>query len=98
MYLLLFFLPNIAFASFESFMKKFYENIFNPVFSLLFVIALAYFFYGVFVFISNMDSEDKKTSGKNHMLWGIIGLTIMFSVWGLIRLLVDTFNIKGVEF
>jgi len=91
------FFPNIAYASVDSFVAKVGDLIINPLILLLFALAIALFLYGVFEFISNQQNEEKKTSGKSHMLWGIIGLTIMFGVWFILNVILDTFNIKGIK-
>jgi hypothetical protein len=39
------------------------------------------------------QEETKKEKAKQYMLWGIIGLTVMVSVWGLVNILGDTFDI-----
>lgn len=71
--------------------------IINPLILLLFALALAYFLYGVFEFIVNQQNEEKKTSGKSHMLWGVVGLTIMMGVWTILGVIMNTFNITGVD-
>jgi len=38
----------------------------------------------------NRDKEDKRTAGKQHMIWGIIGMAIMVSVFGIINLIMST--------
>ena len=66
------------------------QYIINPIISLLFVLALLFFLWGVFQFILNMDNEDARTSGKQHMVWGIVGLLIMFSVWAIMTFISGT--------
>ncbi len=31
------------------------------------------------------------------MLWGIIGLTIMMGVWFILGIIMNTFNIEGID-
>jgi len=88
---------NIAYASFDSFLSNVTKLIINPIIVLLFALASAYFIYGVFQFIVNANNEEKKTEGKNHMLWGIVGLVIMMGVWTLLNLMLNTFNIDGIN-
>ncbi len=53
---------------------------------LLYAIAFITFLIGmVRLFFS--DSEEKRKSGKDFALWGIIGFAVLFSVWGIVRLL-----------
>lgn len=56
-----------------------------------------YFLYGVFQFIMNQENEEKKTSGKSHILWGIVGITIMLGVWTILNMLLNTLNITGIN-
>ncbi|MFA7285483.1 MAG: pilin [Candidatus Paceibacterota bacterium] len=91
------FLPNIAYADFNSFLGNFNSVIVNPLIRLLFAIGIAYFLYGVFVFLTNADNETERTNGKNHMLYGVIGLTVMMGVWGILNLVLNTLNITGID-
>ena len=91
---------NIAYAasgSVDSFIMKVNELIINPLIVLLFAVALIYFLYGVLQFFTSPESEEKKTVGKNHMLWGVIGLTIMMGVFAIMNIILRTFNITGVK-
>ncbi len=81
----------------NTFLAKVDAQIINPLILLLFALALAYFLYGVFEFIANWNNDEKKTSGKSHMLWGIIGLTIMMGVWFLLGVILDTLGITYVH-
>ncbi|OGI63293.1 hypothetical protein A2818_02805 [Candidatus Nomurabacteria bacterium RIFCSPHIGHO2_01_FULL_40_12] len=91
------FSTKIAHAGLDSFIGNVGELIINPLIYLLFALAVAYFLYGVAEFILNGDNEEKKTTGKSHMLWGIIGITIMMGVWGILNVLLNTLGIPGSE-
>ncbi|MCX6752487.1 MAG: hypothetical protein NTZ87_03240 [Candidatus Nomurabacteria bacterium] len=68
--------------------------IINPLIIFLFALALVYFLYGLFEFIANGANDEKKTTGKSHMLWGIVGLTIMMGVWAILGIILNTLNIQ----
>ncbi len=89
------FSTQVAYASLDSFLIKVDQLIVNPLILLLFALALAYFLYGVVEFMFNQANEEKKTSGKSHMLWGIIGITIMMGVWTILGIILNTFNLSG---
>lgn len=93
------FSTKIAYASetLDQFIGKVNSNIINPIIVLLFALALVFFVYGIIEFISNQDNEEKKTTGKMHMIWGIIGITIMMSVFMLMKIVMNTFNIEGID-
>jgi hypothetical protein len=52
-----------------------------------------YFLYGLFEFIKDSDSEDGREKGKRHMLWGLIGLSIMVSVFFIMKVVLGTIGI-----
>jgi len=91
------FFTNIAYASVDSFIANVNRLIINPLIILLFALALAYFLWGMFEFLSNQENEEKKTAGKKHMIWGIVGITIMMGVWFIMYLILDTFNITEIN-
>jgi len=91
------FFINVAHASVDSFVSNVNELIINPIIILLFALAVAFFLYGVFEFISNQENEEKKTTGKSHMIWGIIGIVIMMGVFSILNMIMDTFNISGID-
>ncbi len=48
------------------------------------------FIYGIFQFIKNSDSDTERETGRKNMLYGIIGMVIMISVFGIIRIVTGT--------
>jgi len=48
-------------------------------------IALLAFFWGLVKFIFAQGDETAKADAKKIMLWGLIALFVMISVWGLVR-------------
>jgi hypothetical protein len=61
-------------------------TIFNSLIPLLVGAAVVIFLYGVFVFIvkSSAGNADGRKEGINLMIFGIIGIAVMVSTWGLI--------------
>ena len=67
----------------------------SSVIPLIFALATVMFIWGVVqFFIINADEEKKKAQGKQFMIWGIIALAVMLSVWGLVGILGDTFKMN----
>lgn len=67
--------------------------IINPLIGLLFALALAYFLWGAAQFILNAGSEEGRKKGKDALLWGLIGIFIMASVFGILNVVTSTFGI-----
>ncbi len=60
------------------------------------VIAIAFltFLWGVYkYFILGADSETDRETGKQFILWGIIGFAVIVSVWGLVWMVIYTLGI-----
>ena len=89
------FTTKVAYASFSSFLTNVDNQIVNPLILFLFALAVVYFLYGLLEFIGNGANDEKKTTGKSHMLWGVVGLTIMMGVWTILNVILNTFNIKN---
>lgn len=73
-----------------QFVQKLAEEIINPVILFLVALALLIFMWGLFEYIRGADSLDARSKGRTHMLWGIIGLFIMVSAYGILNVVVDS--------
>lgn len=101
------FLPILAFAATEpansggidvlgEFLLQFVYLIDNYLVPLLFAIAFLMFLWGVYLyFIQGAANEEKRTLGRQFVVWGIIGLFIMISIWGIINLLLNSFELDS---
>ena len=64
----------------------------NSIIPFIFAIATVMFIWGVVqFFILGADEEAKRTQGKQFIIWGVVALTVMLSVWGLVSILGNTF-------
>lgn len=62
----------------------------RPAVIFLFLLATVVFLVGLVQFIANADSEEARTKGKRTIVWGVVGMTIMFSA-GAIMAILDAF-------
>ena len=60
-------------------------GIVNQIIPILFALALLGFFYGLVMYI--FGKEDDKDQAKKTMIWGVVALFVMASVWGLVSFL-----------
>ena len=75
-------------------LNKIKSEILTPIIALVFAVAVGYFLFGVLGFIRNRDNETGQVEGKQHMLWGIIGMAIMVGVLGILNLISE--SVKGL--
>ena len=74
----------------QPYINNLYVVIFNPLIMVFFFIAFIYFAFGIIKMLANPGDEQKRSEGKSHILWGIIGMTIMLTVYGIIALIGGT--------
>lgn len=80
----------LAQTSAESLITKLASAL-NLLLPIVFALAVLVFFWGLVVYIFNAANEEKKAEGRRLMIWGIIALFVMFSVYGILRVLQATF-------
>ncbi len=69
----------------EDVLGKVVTEVLSPLYGLAAACAFVYFLYGGFRFIMDMNDPEKKNTGKRNLLWGTIGLFIIFSVGGILK-------------
>lgn len=74
----------------EPLLKSAVQVIVNPIIQVAFAVATIVFVYGVFEFIRGADNPEVRKQGQQHILWGLIGLAIMVSVFTIIDILLNT--------
>ena len=62
-----------------------------------FLIGLAVFviIFGVFKYILNAGDEEEVKKARWYILWGVVGVFVMISIWGLVNILYDTFQLNN---
>lgn len=69
-------------------------NINKGVIPVIFSLGFAMFVWGVVKFTMNSSEELQKEQGRQFMIWGVIGLTVMLCVWGLVNIVANTFGVN----
>ncbi|MHB1316834.1 MAG: hypothetical protein ACYCZW_03180 [Minisyncoccota bacterium] len=60
-----------------------------------FGLAIIYFFYGVANYISSAGNPEKAKEGKSIMIYGVIAIAVMASVYGLVTYLQNAVGVTG---
>lgn len=90
---------NVPPRDFSELMCVVTNNILSPIIPILVTLALIAFFWGVAKYVIQGAHDEKSLEqGKQIMLWGIIGLFVMVSVWGLVAIVQNTFNLGSAPF
>jgi hypothetical protein len=61
-------------------------DLFNVIIPVLGAAALVFFMYGVFQYVAHAGKKN-----SSSILWSLITLFVFFSVWGILRILENTF-------
>ena len=76
---------------------RFFVDIINNVaVPVVFALAFIVFIFGIFLyFIAGGHDEEKRSKGRQLMLYGILGFFIMVSVWGLVNILTGSLTLDN---
>lgn len=80
--------------SIVPFLNRFINLIINPLIYLAFGLGTLYLFYNFIIFLSKQPGDKERDEAWSAIMWGIVGFVIMFSVFGLIALVLDAFGIR----
>lgn len=75
--------------SLKTFVNSWTDFIGTSIAGLFLTTATAVFFYAVVRFILKRSSGDAKglEDAKSMLGWSVVGLTVMFSIWGIVSFL-----------
>ena len=59
-------------------------------------LAVVLFLWGVLTYVMAGADDEKKKNARNFMIWGIIAIFVMVSVWGIIEILTNLFGTNVV--
>ena len=80
------------------------SNIVQPIATIVrdlipvaFGLAVLFFFYGVARFILASGDAKAREEGKSIMIYGVIAIAVMASIWGLVIYLQNTLGIENAQ-
>lgn len=77
--------------SFKEIVEQNVLPIFSSAIAFIMTLAVLAFVYGAAHFVLLAGDDKSRSEGKQMMLWGIISLAVMVSVWGLVQIVKTTF-------
>lgn len=70
-------------------------DLINRLAPLIISLTVLIFIWGVFKYVTAAGDSDARQEARGYMMWGIVSLFVMVSVWGLVNLLVATFRLDN---
>jgi len=69
-------------------------QILNSVVPVLIALGVVYFVWGVVQYMIGGD-EEAKAKGRSKIIYGLIGLAVIIALWGLVKILTNTFKVDN---
>lgn len=85
------FLPTVAFAAPRTFseLADLFLVYINAGIGIALITGIVIYFYGIATNL-HKAGESEATTLRTHLLWGMVALFVMFSVWGILAILRNT--------
>ncbi len=62
---------------------------------LMFGVGTASFIYGILKYFLNPENVAKQGEGKKFVTWGLVGMFLMVSMWGIVYIFTNTFGFQN---
>lgn len=88
--------PSIAFGAFDS-VKGLIKDIDGLIQDLVIVViglAMLFFFWNMGQVILKSGDPKAREESRNRMVWGVIAIFVMFSIWGIVYWIGDNLGIE----
>ena len=79
----------------NAWVTKLEAAILFPLMILMSAVAMLVFLWGMYEYVLNASDQEARSNGKQHMLYGIIGLLVMISAYGILKIAAATFGITS---
>lgn len=89
-------LPSLAFAATASTIQDVLRNVGNIIkvaTPIVISLALLGFFWGIALYVFQSGEPEKRKKGLSLMIWGVVALFVMLSVFGIINALQLTLGV-----
>lgn len=86
-------LPTIADAVTLAHTLKVVSGIINAIIPIVLALAVLFFFWGLAMYMFDAGNSEKKQEGINMMIMGVLAIFTMVSMWGIVRVLQQTFQV-----
>lgn len=98
------FFPTIAHAATSAgataalnILKVINKFIINPIIALLFAVAILSFLWGMANYVRKAENENERKKAQDTIMYSVIGLVIMVSVYGIMRFIMNTLGVTGIN-
>lgn len=79
----------------DTLIKNIDRDIINPIIMLLMALAVVYFIWGIANFIKGYDTDEDRENGKRHMMYSIIGVSVMILTFAIINFIASSIGVSS---
>jgi len=90
-------LPALASAASLFDTLSLFNTFLNALIGLFITLAIVVFFWGLIKYLWDVGGSEDKSEGLQIMMYGVIAIFVMVSIWGIIRLLQNTFKVTSTD-
>jgi uncharacterized membrane protein len=76
--------------NYASIIGKLVEFLDETIVPILIGLTVVYFLYGVMKFVKSAGDQKARDEAKNTIMYGLIGLAVMVTVWGLVAIIANS--------
>ncbi|MDD5152979.1 MAG: hypothetical protein PHS95_03255 [Candidatus Pacebacteria bacterium] len=81
--------------NFKELVAYLIKSVAEPIFGLILAGTVVYFLWNTFQFVRNSDDPEAHVEFKKKLMWGIIAIAVMVSMWGLVNFLRASVNLNN---
>lgn len=74
----------------NTFVSGLISDLVQPVVGLMLAGAIFFLIWNVFKVITQSNKPDELAQLKSRVIWGLVAITVMASVWGLVALILGS--------
>ncbi|MDO8604185.1 MAG: pilin [bacterium] len=80
---------------FKGFVDYIISTIITPAIVIIFASAVVFFLWNMLRIIQKSGDAEERAKMKEQAIWGIVGIAVMASMWGLVSFVTGTFGGAG---
>jgi Type IV secretion system pilin len=71
------------------------NDLINRLIPFVIAITVLVFLWGIFKFVISAGDAEGRKEAQGYIIWGVVALFVMVSVWGLVNILVRSVNLDN---
>ena len=96
LFLIFFTAPSVVFAAGTlNDVEDAILSLLNSIIPLFLALAVTFFIWNVLKYINSGDNAELREQARAMMIYGIVAIFVLVSIWGFVDVLVDAFNLNN---